>query len=373
MDKKKAIIYPYDCESTYFFRHNGQNKEFNVVGAVAPKGWGITGKDVGSIDGSEEEFGISIKNSFDDFYHDFDTVIIIDSHLELDFDQYIYPKIKELIRSKKEVVCLRHLTDDQLNKIKELSSRYITCVSQRNHWLRQHDSLESFSIMDINTPIIFVTGLSSRTHKFEIQLSLRAELLGLGYSVSQVGTKNHCEFFGFHSYPSFMMSNSISESAKVIMFNRYIKEIEEREKTDAIIIGIPEGIMAINRNFTDGFGISAYLVSQAVKPDVNVFSVSYGQYTDKFFNDIDNLFKYRFGYNVDCINFSNFKLDYQESNLTMKKLYTIIDSDFIDNKKNKYRGGMKPIYNILNVNDRRRMTNHIIDLLSGEDALEDIL
>lgn len=368
--KKKAVIYPYDNTLTYFFRHHNLIKEYHIVGAVSPNGWGYTGKDAGGVDGGQK-VGIEVKDKFSELEDDYDTVIITDTRLDLDFDSVLYHHIEELVIQGKDIVFYRNLDVKDLEKICLLCKENDVSLIYPNNVKLNKISTEE--LVDVNTPIIFVLGMSSRTQKYEIQLSIREELIKKGYKVSQIGTKNHCELFDFNSFPEFMFNGSIDESEKVILFNRLVKEMEIKEKPDVIIIGIPGGILAVNKYFTNGFGILAYLISQAVKPDAAVFSTLYRNYYSKHFEDVNDLCKYRFGYPIDCFNLSNVELDIQELKEQRKQLYTTIDSEFIDNQKKKYEGLQRPVYNILNLNDRKKMTNYLMEVLSGEEFIEDII
>jgi peptide maturation system protein (TIGR04066 family) len=368
--KKNAVIYPYDNTLSYFFRHNDLFKKYNIVGAVSPFGWGYTGKDAGTIDGGSN-VGIIVKDKFSDLDDTYDTVIITDTHLSIDFDSILYRNIEELVTKGKNLLLYRELDTKKLEKISLICKNKGVSLRIPNETI--FNRIDTKEIVDINTPVVFILGLSQRTQKFEIQLSIREELIKSGYKVGQIGTKNHCDLFGFSSFPKFMFDESINESEKVLMFNRLVKRLELKEKPDIIIIGIPGGILPINKYFTNGFGILAYLISQAVKPDITVFTTLYKNYYLKHFEDINNLCIYRFGFSIDCFNLSNAELDIQELKQYKRELYTIIDSEFIDIQKNKYKGLGKRVFNILNPNDRAKMADYIVEALSGEKYIEEVL
>jgi len=369
MNKPKAVIYPYDNES--LFKYNELNTKFDTAGAVAPKGWGLTDKDIGEIRGSGH-IGIRVKSSFEDCCGCFDSIIITEANIELSFN-IIYDSILGEAKKGKNVICMKKLEEEHYHSLCDICRSNGTTFEYLTGDNRMiAESVDNEALLDIKSPVIFVAGVTCRTGKFDLQLALRKEIQESGYRVSQIGTKNCCEIFGFHSFPDFMYS-TINETAKIIMFNRFVKAIELSEKPDVIIIGIPGGIMPVNKQFTDGFGILAYLVSQTVKPDAAILSVLYEDYLQEYFKEMDNLFKYRFGYNVDCFNFSNFKFDYQHSKEMGEKCYTIIDASFINEKIKKYSTCEKPIYNVLNDRDMKKMSTYLINLMSGDENIEDII
>lgn len=371
MERIRALVYPYDRESVCLFRYNNLNKMHDAVGAVSPNGWGLTGRDIGNTDGGEE-LGVIVRKSFEEFSHnDYDAVLLADSQKPLDFEKLIYPKLKSEAEKGKHIICYKKLSEEHKIRVRDLcTEKGIVFVYQVSN--TEYEKISAQDIQDIRTPVVFVIGLAERTNKFDIQLSLREGFAALKYRVSQIGTKSYCEAFGFHSFPSFMADTSLTDCERVVMFNRYVKSIELNEKPDVIIIGIPGGVMAINQFITSGFGITAYLVSQAVKPDATVFTTLYEEYPPEFFNEIDMLLKYRFGYMADCFNFSNIKIDYQETKQTGQLDYMLIEGDFV-NKKVEALKLDKPCFNILDSKQRRSMYDYTINLLQGEECIQDIL
>ena len=94
--------------------------------------------------------------------------------------------------------------------------------------------------------MVFVASVIENTNKFDVQLGLRKFLQEEGYKVSQIGTKEYCELFGFHAIPEFMYANQLSEADKIVWFNRICKSIELQEKPDIFIIGVPGATMVFN-------------------------------------------------------------------------------------------------------------------------------
>ncbi|MEA4964158.1 TIGR04066 family peptide maturation system protein [Lutispora sp.] len=372
MDRKRALVYPYDSESAFLIRFNHLNKAFDSIGAVSPRGWGLVGKDAGAADGGDE-LGFKVVKDFEEYNDkDYDAVALVDSFKELDFEKIVYPKLELLASKGKDIISLKRIESSHLKLLEELCSN--NNVSFRHFVDEKKPDMPQFTnILDMDVPVIFVLGLGDRTQKFNIQLSLWEGLKSLGYNVSQIGSKNYGNIFGFHSFPDFMLNNDIAEQDKVILFNRMVKRIEINEKPDVIIIGIPGGIMAINKDIAQGFGIIPYMISQAVKADASILSIYYEEYNEDFFKEIELLARYRFRTPIDCFNLSNIKIDYAEVEQSRQMSYLMVDRAFIDNKKNKYEGANKAFFNILNENDQRNMAQYIVNVLSGEEAIEDVL
>lgn len=369
--REKTIIYPYNKGFCAILNHSDLLKSLDIVGAVSPKGWGMTGKDAGSIDGGGN-IGIIIKSDFNSTLPLCNTVLFIESYIGLDFDIVIYPKIIEAINQGKNIISTLKIEGTIVNNIAEACKAkgvYFKSYNNLNEYVKEVDIL-SEEIKEINTPLIFVLGLCNRTNKFEIQLSMREEFIEKGYKVSQIGSKNYCEMLGFHSFPNFMYSKKFSEVEKIKLFNEYIKQIEINEKPDVIIIGIPGGISPINKKITNKFGIFAYEVSQAVTPDAAVLSLVYGDYYDKEIEFIKNSVKYKLGFEVNCLNISNKAIDWTKLKENDSLDFITINYKSIDDKKITLKSENCDVYNILNRDDSQKLVESIIETLSRSEEAQ---
>lgn len=142
-----------------------------------------------------------------------------------------------------------------------------------------------------------------------MQLALRKRLLDNDYKVSVIGSKPYSSLFGFHSFPFFMNEN-MDNTQKIILFRKYVKYVEMIEQPDLIIIGIPGAIMAINKKHHFDFGVTAYMVSQAVTGDYVIMNMLYGKkYTTEQLEELSRVCKYRLNFEIDSFHLSNAWLD----------------------------------------------------------------
>lgn len=367
---ERLMIYPFDIESMPLIRHKELLSKYCIKSLVSPNGWAMTNKDAGIIDNGSE-LNINISNSFEEDITNVDTVLFVESSIELDFKKLIYPKFLMAIEQSKNIICLIKLEEKIKNELmdkcmeKNLRFEYIRPNENDNILLKDEQKL----LYEINTPVVFVCGNDERTDKFEIQLLLREYLLNEGYTISQIGTKNYSNLLDFHVFPQFMYENSLSETDKIISFNHYIKYIELNENPDLIVIGIPLGIMPFDNEFNNNFGIMLYEVSNALKPDYTIFSNTYSDYSKEYFEDTCNMVKYKFGFDIDCFNMSNTRIDWNKSKMLGKKSYTKISSEFIDKEIPKFSDNDIPIINIFNKSNSSFLYKHLIDSLSDNEKI----
>lgn len=370
--KEKLLIYPYGFEFAPVIRNRQLLHNYEIVHLISPIGFAIKGEDAGVVDGGSK-INKSVKTDFNKYIDECDTLLVADCNVTDKYKKIVYDNILIAINKGKNIICTLELDRQQIDEIKkkaELNNVYFKYYGRfpkqdscgYNYWTEE--------IFEIEVPVVFVAGVTENTNKFEIQLNLKKQLDKLGYKVSQIGTRHYCELLGIHSFPSFMIDSKLSESDKIILFNRFLKEIEEKEMPDIIIIGIPGGLMPFNKKYTNKFGILAYEVSQAVTPDFAMLSVLYEELESKYFDMINTLTKYRFGFEVDCFNLSNAQFNLASSKENKKIRYNFLNSEFIDNKKSEYIDYGKPVYHIFNEDDRNRMIDVLIDTLSSYSSSE---
>ena len=363
---ERLIVYPFDNEFSPVLRHMNLLENYKVTALISPRGWGLGSKDACLVDGGNPT-GLEVSTDFESNLEHCDTVLISDYRKLLDFNKSVFPKIIMAIEHKRNIICTLPLGQQQKKQITDLCQKNGVYF---NYYYMSTNPLSYINeqiILDIDTPIICVAGISERTNKFDVQLVLREKFLEEGYKVSQVGSKSWCELLGFHSFPSFMYSGSILESDKIVMFNQYIKNIEMAEQPDVIILGIPGGTITFNNYLTNRFGILAYMVSQAIESDAFIFCTLYEDFKSDCYEELEKSMKYKFGFEADAYSISNTKFDWNsymaQPAMSKKSQFLTINSIDVDSKINSLKDCNMPLYNILNEKDRAMMSEYIIGKL----------
>lgn len=79
------------------------------------------------------------------------------------------------------------------------------------------------------------------------------------------------------------MDANIPSEQKIILYNHFIKKIEQEEKPEVIILGVPEGIMPISKFQAGYFGICAFEILNAVNRSIPI------EYFSRKQSDIEDL------------------------------------------------------------------------------------
>lgn len=372
--KKRAILYPYDLESFPLIRNLELVEKYELVDVISPAGWGFIGRNAGGIYGVETK--LTVKNDFEEALENCEAVIFTGSYIELDYERLIKPKILAAIHGRKDVICTMKLSEMQVEEIrnqigqKDLEFIYNYNISE----IKKSDSqvIKDYSLKEPKAPVILVMGNGERANKFDIQLSLRRLFLKNNYKISQIGSKDYCELFGFHSFPQFMYNCNHDDVDKILLLNQYINLLDKREKPDVIIIGVPGGNMPYNEKFHNHFGLLNYMVSQAICPDFVIFSTLYEDYPMEYYEQIKVSVKYKLGYDINCFNLANTKINWESTMGKDSMQYISLDKPFITDKISKYQNNKIPIFNTLDDDSMLDMFEYTIDLLQKNSQAESV-
>ncbi len=362
--KRKAIIFPYNAECAAIIRNRELLNNHDIVACVSPIGYGLQGKDAAFAYGGENTGIIITDRGIGEI--DFDDLLVCES--SSDFNTLILPQIKIAAECGKNVIFLYNIDQQQKNEVEAVcdknSVKYFVITNRKMNT----EKLIEHEIIPMSVPVVFVASVIENTNKFDVQLGLRKFLQGEGYKVSQIGTKQYCELFGFHAIPDFMYENQLSEADKIVWFNRICKSIELQEKPDIFIIGVPGATMVFNEAITNNFGITAFEISNAVRPDTAIMCIPYEGYDYNFLKMIQTSSKYKLDMQVDCFNIANKHFDAARSKEEKKLAFITTGADLVDKRiEDLKRDSEIPIYNSLNTASAMEMYSYIVNKLSESD------
>lgn len=315
--KMKSVIFPCDqelCSMTAYI----ECVDYTIIGLVALE-------DSNAF--SSVTSGVPVISVSEVDYDSFDSILLVDSeYVSHPFIEEGMGRGKNIIDIEKEdfdICCLEGITEEQ----------------------------------HITVPVVFVAGVAPYTEKFLVQLSLRKKLLENDYQVSQIGSNRYSRLFGFHLYPEFM-DGDMSNEQKIVSFKKYVKYIEVKEHSDIIVVGIPGGIMPVNKRHHFDFGVTAYMISQAISADYVIMNMLYGKsYTREQLEEIRQVCRYRNNFEIDSFHLSNTLLD--PTSLVYDQL------KFIKLGKREYEQKIDGLYDLMNPADMDKMYEDMITKLSS--------
>ena len=140
--------------------------------------------------------------------------------------------------------------------------------------------------------------------------------------------------------PDWFFDRKYTEAEKISLFNILLKNIEKEEKPDAIVVGVPEGIIPLTKKHHFNYGVYAFEICCAVAPDYVILALPYGEYNDEFYEEMKILCQYRLNTRLDSFYVSSYQpisnsftkpsLEFTQSNgvITHDAKYTVFrDTD----------------------------------------------
>lgn len=371
MTPEPILVFPYDIQFTPILRHPMLMKNHSIRGLVSFEGWGFTGKDAAAADGGRP-LHMPVYSSFDEVPEEYESIFFSEPAQRVDIENMLVPRMLEAVQMGKNIINSLPLSESQEMMLKE------QCAKHGVYFKNLRDSsnlvkvtpVRSEALLSIETPVVFVLGTTQRTNKLETQFSLLEQWSSMGYKVSLIGSRGYGDFLDAHAFPDFMLEGGLTETEKIIKFNRYLREIEASEKPDVIIIGIPGGVAMLNQQITNHFGICAYEIAQAVRPDAVVLNTFYEQYTAEYFERVSLLVKYRLGFDIDAYIIANTQYDWISSNQAHTQVYTSLPSEFIDSKLLSFQSMGVPAFNILNPESSVELGKYLLEKLDEYSEIE---
>lgn len=353
-----AVLFPYDIQSEPLLQYSTLLENISIQALVAPVGFGLSGvpickndmeytvvDDVGEVEGG-----------------DVLSLLVVESFHELDF-AVIKEQIEKSAQMGWNILLARNFTNTEYNEIVNICRQHNVHISElgKEHIFDVNKDIKEIS--EIHTPIIAIMGSGCRCGKFELQAEICTQMLRRKYKVSAITSRKSCVFTGMHPYPDFMYDLYMDETKKIIGYNQYIKHIEEQEKPEIIIIGIPGGIMPLSAKKPESFGIYAYEILNAIKPDFMVFSLYKDDYQEEYFEEMNRLLTYRFNTPADCYFMSNTSLDKFTINTRMSIKYLQHNEEEIDAQCKTYQ------HKVFSKKTYSELGDFIIDVLAGYDEI----
>lgn len=312
------LIYPFCEEFIEFARYREALERYDHLILVAPRSFGLDGEDASICDGGDQ-LNIKISSDFNAGMESVDAVFFGYVETNISTRNYL-EKIRAALDQKKKV----YITERLKEHLGNFDNSEKTEVLEYTKEMLQEELTEK--LLPIPVPVIMVFGIGDHCNKFSIQLKLRDHFQRQGYRVMGCGSKSFSKLFGIEALPQFLFDD-MNNGMKIRQFNAYIYHRVKREKPDVVVIGIPAGIMQVNPFKFHEFGEIAFIISNAVKADLCVFSMYKQDFTERFIEKLMNLCKYRYNFPVSYVNIANTNFNISPEN--KQECFTTVPSQHI--------------------------------------------
>ncbi len=304
----RIAVFPYDENFYPFLKYSENMSGFEISKVFSIRGWGYVGKNIFNVFDTTSRNILVEDISGKMNAEEFDVFLVAEPEHHVD-ENYIVQIIDRMAQMNKAIWVFKRLSDEMVAKIDTICKQNMVEV----HFLSRDMESVVFDgeeiLYDINTPIITVAGMGEKTNKMELQMQLFFSLQKDEYKVVWVSSRNEAVLYNGQKFPLFMYDEGISEKKKILMYNHYLKWIEQSENPDVILIGIPGGIMPDSKKQVGYFGITTYEVLNAINPDYFIMSL-YGNTLGKnYLDELRNVMRYKFNVEVDSFYVGNTEQD----------------------------------------------------------------
>lgn len=294
----RIAVFPYD-ENFYPLLKNSESMVgFEISKVFSIRGWGYVGRNIFDVSDTTSRI-IHVEDISEKLNEEeFDIFLLAEPEHNID-ENYIVQIIDRMAQMNKTIWIFKSLSDEIITKIDTICEKNKVEVQFFSKDIENVVFDGEEILYDISTPIITVAGMGEKTNKMELQMDLVISLQKDKYKVVWVSSRNEALLYNGQKFPTFMYDEGVSEKKKILMYNHYLKWIEQSEKPDVILIGIPGGIMPDSKKQVGYFGITSFEVLNAINPDYFIMSL-YGNTLGKnYLDELRNVMKYKFNVEVD--------------------------------------------------------------------------
>ena len=334
----KICIVPFTCDEwPIALTLNGR---YSVVSVVSPNGIGLGGNDIGILK-NREMIGIRAGTELKRELEKCDTVLI--SKCKGILRKIAIEALDMAIDNKKNIICFLDLTEQEEHK-------YLSVCKKLNVELTLYGTkdisnidISDYKLKKINIPVIYVGEIVEKTDSDEIFFNILNFYQSHGYKV--LGLTNNIYSHLYGQIPISFLGNG-DFVQEIFRLNCYINSLIEEMKPDIIVLRLPKPMLQFSNYIHYDFGISAYMISQAISPDELILCTPIGMMQSDLYETLQDSFYSKFGVGIRGVHIGNQIVDnsYENVDGEFELSYDSIDHSIAFAKK-LHKNGYQ-VYNL---------------------------
>jgi len=352
--RKKLALFPMTRDLCAVARYSSTMCDYEVTCLFTISAMGLPGADISTIDGGALAGAYLVEYSKSALTSAACNVIFLDYDEKLQ-ESLLYSQIlQDAADLNIEVIISRKLLSHLQKKLTEWPND------------SPHTEYPEFDRMyEIRVPVVTVLSQGNRTDQFALELALRQYFISKGYNVSQIGSHEASELFGFSRLPDFMYEPRDAYD-KTIKFNHYAYDLIDKEQPHLLILGVPGATMKYNNRLLCGLGYLPQIVCNAVKSDVSILSLYHVICNEKFLKEIEQHGHYHLNSPIQLFNIANVSFVPDLVSEFPKIKYLDLNSRFVlDSINSKMETGIYDVYNVLDTESAVSLCSAVESILSG--------
>lgn len=329
----KVTVYPFDRDFLPVVKNGDLLKDMEIESVVSLRGWGFVNSGITTY--KNRQYVVS--DNLNAALKDSDCLWLVDSWNQCSFGNYILPAALLAAKKGRKIICTRLLSDAEMAVLREaVTDTTISFPEQYDPRICHKGEGHGFLGM-INVPVVTVVGVAENTGKFDAQAAVYRCFQQNGYRVCWISSRRDAVLMGAHALPNFIVMSSLSENEKIIAMNKYVMMLEQTEKPDVILIGIPGAIALYSKLYSMDFGMLAHEMVQAATPDVLIVGTPYSTRGEAYsFEGLEHLVGQRFGIEIDFHVMSSYMIDSSRSMRERKTIFLTVDEDRVARRVSEF-------------------------------------
>ncbi|MCL2052181.1 MAG: hypothetical protein FWG91_10710 [Lachnospiraceae bacterium] len=336
-----VAIYPYCSELLPIVKHfEDLQDKYSIARLFSPAGLGLGGKDAAHAR-NHPNVGHIVLDGFKADETSWEVLFLTRVNQLHVFDEDTICDIaNKTLSAGKRIIYFDNSKKDVPEQIRKLSEIYpvaMTIITEDMHLDEAKRGDGNYKVLEI--PIVLVGGLFAAEDTLEVLLGLASCLKKQGVNTTVVSKHCHAKMSGlnYHCLNHLFYDGNITEVAKIMAVNLCLKNLEQTELPDIILIEAPDSVMRYNNIAPHGFGIYTYMLGQAIKPDYFICCVPTDLAISNLLAEISKDLSVRLGAVIDAVHVSNIIID--SANVTQAKKVSYVYANLDTVKKQIQKQG----------------------------------
>lgn len=280
----KVVVFPYS-KADYSLCIDLCNRYENVRIATF-SGTSFVNKDI-SYCVNKKEVGILIQNIYE--IENFNKLIVLKNELSETFINLVKKYVNSL--SNVEVISFIDLEIQTSNVKYELYNEF--------------PEFRKLHYFYPDKPVIFVNNVIPTADSEFVVYKLKNSLNKKKIKASFLMNRENCKLSNFWVLPKQFKLCEQSIEQSIYLLNQYIRYIFENDNPELFVIENNNGMLRYDDNLMNTFGIYNYMISEAVKPDYTIVTMSTQNLDLNFIKELNDYSTKKYDSPIDAVHVTN--------------------------------------------------------------------
>lgn len=309
-----VAIYPYCTELLPVVKHFERFQEdFSIALLISPPGLGLDGRDA-AYACNHPNLGITVVSDIDAKNDAWEILYLCcPKQPNVVDDAHLVEMATRALKAGKKVMFFIDNADSISCDMKGLQQLYPNQFDVQNCVALQPPHIDmGIGHKQLRSPVVLVGGLITGEDSFYALTSLAVCLRKLGLDPMVFSASISGYLLGFHNYSYIFEDNDISADEKIEAVNALVANLEYHAMPDIILLEATDALLRYNNTVPNGYGINAFMLCQAVEPDMLVLCLPCDMFDKDMLDTLSKDFSIRLGSAITAVHISNVIIDSAE-------------------------------------------------------------